>query len=170
MLGWQGRKIYLVTFLDIENSDRTKDTWCIPRYLNAVHEGAGDECAHEKLRADRFRLWCRDTSLPASSEATRTPPITESWIAAWLESFSWPTSELPLNVVSEDRGITCSARNGVDERDGKWQVGQKLTGGEQEWWWCRARKDVRLGTDGTDGGLPFYGRRGAATVIQNHSR
>jgi hypothetical protein len=34
----------------------TKDTWCTPRFLNVLREGAGDECVHEKLRADGFRL------------------------------------------------------------------------------------------------------------------
>jgi hypothetical protein len=29
-------------------------------------------------------------------------------------------------------------------------------------------KEARPGTGGIDGGLPFYGRSGAATVIQNH--
>jgi hypothetical protein len=40
----------------------------------------------------------------------------------------------------------------------------------KERWWCRARKDARLGIGGLDGGIPFYGRSGAATVIQNYPR
>jgi hypothetical protein len=60
----------------------------MPHCLNAIQEEAGDECAHEKRRADRFLPRCGDTSLPASSEATRTPPRTESWMAARLEFFS----------------------------------------------------------------------------------
>jgi hypothetical protein len=63
MLGVTRGKIYPVRLLDIEKSDKTKDTWCIHRCLNVVHEGAGDECVHEKLRADRSHLRCRDTSL-----------------------------------------------------------------------------------------------------------
>jgi hypothetical protein len=77
---WQGlqkEKTYPLTLIGIENSDRTKDTWCIPNCLNAVHEEAGDEYVHEKLRADRFRLRCRGTFLLASSEATRTLPGNE---------------------------------------------------------------------------------------------
>jgi hypothetical protein len=48
-------KDYAITLLDVESLDRIKDTWCIPHCLNTVHEGAGDERAHEKLRADRLR-------------------------------------------------------------------------------------------------------------------
>jgi hypothetical protein len=58
-----------------------------PYYLIAVHEEAGDECAHVQPIADRFRLQYRDTSLSTSSETTRTLPKTESWVAAWLEFF-----------------------------------------------------------------------------------
>jgi hypothetical protein len=32
---------------DIGDSDGTKGTRCIPYYLIAIHEEAGDECAHE---------------------------------------------------------------------------------------------------------------------------
>jgi hypothetical protein len=99
--GYKGRETYPITVLNIENSFRTKYTWCNPRCLNTVHEGAGDECEHEKLRADRFHMRCKYTSLLASSEATRTPPKTESWVAAWLEFFFRPTSELLL-TISED--------------------------------------------------------------------
>jgi hypothetical protein len=75
-----------------------------PYYLIVVHEEAGDECAHAQLLEDRFRLRYRDTSLPASSKKTRTLPKTESWVAAWLEFFFRPTSELLLDVVDEDGG------------------------------------------------------------------
>jgi hypothetical protein len=54
----------------------------LPYYLIVVHEEAGDDCAHAQLIADRFRLQYRDTSLPTSSEKTRTLPKTESWVAA----------------------------------------------------------------------------------------
>jgi hypothetical protein len=58
-----------------------------PHYLIAVHEEAGDECAHAPLIADRFLLRYRDTSLSMSIETTRALPKTESWMAAWLEFF-----------------------------------------------------------------------------------
>jgi hypothetical protein len=76
----------------------------LPYYLIAVHEEAGDDCAHAKLIADRFRLRYRDTSLPTSNEKTRTLPKTESWVAAWLEFFFRSTPELLLNVGDEDGG------------------------------------------------------------------
>jgi hypothetical protein len=71
-------------------------------YLIAVHEEAGVACVREQLIADRSRLRYRDTSLPASSEATRTLPRTEPWVSAWLESFFRPISELLLDVEDED--------------------------------------------------------------------
>jgi hypothetical protein len=88
----------------VGNADGTKGTRCVPSYLTAVHEEEGDECAHAQLIADRFRLRYRDTSLSTSGEKTRTLPKTESWVAAWLEFFFRPTSELLLDVVDEDRG------------------------------------------------------------------
>jgi hypothetical protein len=75
------------------------------------------ECAHAPLIADRFRLRYRDTSLSTSSETTRTLQKTDSWVAAWLEFFFRSTSELLLDVVDEDRGTACLARNGIDGRD-----------------------------------------------------
>jgi hypothetical protein len=75
----------------------------LPYYLIAVHEEAGDECAHAQLIADIIRLRYRDTSLSTSSETTRTLPKTESWVAAWLE-FYRSTPELLLDVVDEDGG------------------------------------------------------------------
>jgi hypothetical protein len=74
-------KIYSLTLLDSENSDRANGTWCSTHCLNTVHEGADDECAHEKLKEDKLRRWCRGTSLQASSEGTRTSPRTEPWSA-----------------------------------------------------------------------------------------
>jgi hypothetical protein len=76
----------------------------LPYYLIVVHEEAGDECAHAQLIADRFRLRYRDTSLPTSSEKTRTLSKTESWVVAWLEFLFRSTSELLLDVVDEDGG------------------------------------------------------------------
>jgi hypothetical protein len=74
-------KIYLLTFLDSENSDKAKDTRCSPHCLNAVHEEAGDGCVHGKLQEGKLRRQLRDTSLQASSEGARTSPRTEPWSA-----------------------------------------------------------------------------------------
>jgi hypothetical protein len=76
----------------------------VPYYLIAVHEEAGDECAHGQLIADRFHLQYRGTSLTMSSEMTRTLPRTEAWVSTWLESFFRSTPELLLDVVDEDGG------------------------------------------------------------------
>jgi hypothetical protein len=59
----------------------------LPYYLIAVHEEAGDECAHAQLIANKFHLQYRGTSLSTSNKKTRTLPKTESWVAAWLEFF-----------------------------------------------------------------------------------
>jgi hypothetical protein len=64
-----------------------------------------------------------------SSEKTRTLPKTESWVAAWLEFFFRSTSELLLNVVDEDGGTTCLARNGIDGRDALVAMWPRLAGG-----------------------------------------
>jgi hypothetical protein len=95
----------------------SKGVRCVPYYLIAVHEEVGDECAHEQLMADRFLLQHRDTSTPASSEATQALPRMESWVSSWLEPFFRSTSALLLDVVDEDRGTACSVRNGTDGRD-----------------------------------------------------
>jgi hypothetical protein len=135
-------------------------------FLIAVHEGVGNECAHEQLIADRFHLRYRDTSLPASV-ATRTLPRIESWVSTWLESFFRPTSELLLDVVDEDGGIACSARNGTDGRDGlvagwpKTSWRENKSDGDVELGRIRCLVSAVLGK-----GLPFYGRSGTATVIQ----
>jgi hypothetical protein len=84
---YQGRKVSPLSLPNIGNSDGTKDTRCTPYYLIVVHEEAGVERAHVQLIADRFRLRYRDTSLPTSSEASRTLPRTESWVSSWLVSF-----------------------------------------------------------------------------------
>jgi hypothetical protein len=47
--------IYSLTLLDSENSNRAKDTWCPPHYLNAVHEEAGLGCVHGKLKEGKLR-------------------------------------------------------------------------------------------------------------------
>jgi hypothetical protein len=114
---------------NIGNLVGTKDTRCVPYSLIAVHEEAGDGCAHEQLIADRFRLQYRYTSLSTSSEMTRTLPRTESWVSAWLESFFWSTSELLLDVVVDDRGTACSGRNETDGRDGLVVGWPRLAGG-----------------------------------------
>jgi hypothetical protein len=38
-------------------------------------------------------------------------------VAAWLGFFFQSTSDLLLDVVDEDGGTTCLARNGIDGRD-----------------------------------------------------
>jgi hypothetical protein len=101
----------------------------LPYYLIVVHEEAGDDCAHAQLIADRFRLQYRDTSLPTSSEKTRTLPKTESWVAAWLEFFFRSTPELLLDVVGEDGRTARSVRNGTDGRDVLVAVWPRLAGG-----------------------------------------
>jgi hypothetical protein len=97
---------------------------------------------------------------------TRTLPRTESWVLAWLESFFRSTSELLLDDVDEDRGTTCSARNGTDGRDA-------LVAGWPKSNWEGTRVVGMPSSDGRGAfvsavlgkGLPFYGRCGAATVI-----
>jgi hypothetical protein len=54
-------KIYSLTLLGSENSDRAKDTQCSPHCPNAVHEEADDECAHGKLKEDKLHRRCRGT-------------------------------------------------------------------------------------------------------------
>jgi hypothetical protein len=94
----------------------SKGVRCDPYYHITLHEGVGDECAHEQLIADRFRLQHRGTSTPASSEATRALSRMELWVSAWLKPFFRSTFALLLDVVDEDRGTTCSATNGTDGR------------------------------------------------------
>jgi hypothetical protein len=84
----------------------------VPHYLITIREEVGDECAHAQLIADKFLLRYKDTSLPVSSGKTRTLPKTESWVAAWLEFFFRPTSELLLDAVDEDGGQL--ARRGTE--------------------------------------------------------
>jgi hypothetical protein len=74
-------EIYSLTFLDSENSDGAKDTWCSPHCLNAVHEEAGDGCVHGKLKEDKLRRRCRGTSLQVSNGGTRASPQTGTWSA-----------------------------------------------------------------------------------------
>jgi hypothetical protein len=150
-------KTYSLTLLDIENSNGTKDIWWSPHCLNAVHEEAGDECVHEKLRADKFRLRCRDTSPQASSEATRSTPGVEpcSVAPAWflLLIFFRASS----GGCRRRRGTTRSVQNRAHDRDGLvsgWPKAHRRENKEQ--WWCRAWKEMRLGNGNTAGGLPFY--------------
>jgi hypothetical protein len=75
--GLQRWKIYSLTFVDSENSDGAKDTWCSPHCLNAVHEEAGDGYVHGKLKEDKLHWRCRGTSLQASNGGARTSPRTE---------------------------------------------------------------------------------------------
>jgi hypothetical protein len=114
----KGERHLRLHFPDVGDSDGTKGTRYLPYYLIAVHEEAGDECAHEQLIVDRCRLRYRGTSTPASSEATRTLPRTGSWVSAWLESPLRPTSELLLDAVDEDEETACSVRNETAGIDG----------------------------------------------------
>jgi hypothetical protein len=59
----------LFTRPTIGNSDGTEGTGCLLYSLIAVHEEAGDECAHAQLIADIIHPQYRDTSLSTSSEA-----------------------------------------------------------------------------------------------------
>jgi hypothetical protein len=56
-----------------------------PYYLIAVHEEAGDECAHAQLLADIVLLRYRGTSLTMSSETTQALSKAEAWVAAWID-------------------------------------------------------------------------------------
>jgi hypothetical protein len=92
-------------------------------------------------------------------------------VVAWLEFFFRPTSELLLDVVNEDGGTTCSVWNGKDGRDGLVAGGPKTS-----WRENKSDGDVELGRMRglvlavLGKGLPFYGRSGAATVIQTSRR
>jgi hypothetical protein len=73
----------------------------------------------------------------------------------------WPTSDPPLDVVDEDGGTACSARNGIDGRDGLVAGWLRLAVG-------RIRAVVMPSSDGyvalvsvvLGKGFPFYGRSG----------
>jgi hypothetical protein len=88
-------------------------------------------------------------------------------VAARLEFFFRPTFELLPDIVHEDGGTACSARNGTYGRDGLVAGGTKTTRREN-----KSDGDVELGRMRglvlvvLDKGLPFYGRSGAAMVIQ----
>jgi hypothetical protein len=83
-----------------------------PYYLIAVHEEAGNECAHAQLIADIILLRYRDTSLSTSSETTRILPKTESWVAAWLEFFF--RSTLSFSSTSGTKTGEQLARRGTE--------------------------------------------------------
>jgi hypothetical protein len=78
-----------------------------------------------------------------------------------------PYRSFILNVVNEDGGTTCSARNETDGRAGLVAGGPKTS-----WRGNKSDGDVELGrmrglvSAVLGKGLPFYGRSGAATVIQ----
>jgi hypothetical protein len=83
--GLQRWKIYSLTFLDSENSDGAKRYTVLPHCLNVVHEEADDGYVHGKLKEDKLRRRCKDTSLQASSGGTQTSPQTEAWSAMQAE-------------------------------------------------------------------------------------
>jgi hypothetical protein len=88
----------------------------LPYHLIAVHEEAGDECAHAQLIEDIIRLRYRDTSLSTSSETNGALLKTESWVAACLEFFFRSTlsfsSTLGMNTENSLLG-----KNEIDGRD-----------------------------------------------------
>jgi hypothetical protein len=84
-------------------------------YLIAIHEEAGDECAHAQLIADIILLRYRDTFLLTSSETTRALPKMESWVADWLEFFFRST----LSFSSTSGTITKNRLLGKNEIDGR---------------------------------------------------
>jgi hypothetical protein len=127
-----------------------------PHCLNAVHEEAGDECVHEKLKEDRFRRWCRGTSLQASNEVTQSTPRIEPWSAA-------PAWFLLLIFRASSGGYRRRQRDSFlgeeRSRQQRWASGRLAKTsrrGKQERRHCRAREQTRLGNDDTAGGLPFY--------------
>jgi hypothetical protein len=88
-------------------------------------------------------------------------------MSAWLKSFFRPTSEFLLDVMDEDGGTTFLARNETDGRDALVAGWPGLAGGRTRavvmpsWDRYEAFVSTVLGK-----GLPFYGRRGAGTVIK----
>jgi hypothetical protein len=122
---------------------------------------AGDECAHEKLREDKFHRWCGDTSLQASSGGTRTSPRTEPWSAM-------PVGVL-LSVFFRASSGGCRRRwrdsllSEWAEQRQRWASGglaKKLAGGKNKAWrHCRAQRQARLGSGNSAEGLPFYTSR-----------
>jgi hypothetical protein len=152
----QGRKIYSLIFLNNENSYRAKDTWCSPRCLNVVHEGAGDGCVHGKLKEGKLRRRCRGTSLQVSNRGTRTSPRTEAWSTLELGFFSRSSSGLLLEVVDEDGETACLMSGRSNNGDGLVECWPKLAGEEkQERRHCRARKQARLSNGNNAEGFPF---------------
>jgi hypothetical protein len=84
-----------------------------PYYLIAVHEEAGDECAHAQLIVDIILLRYRDTSLSTSSKTTLTLPKTESWVASWLEFFF--RSTLSISSTPGTKTEEQLARRGTEQ-------------------------------------------------------
>jgi hypothetical protein len=155
--GYKGGRTYHHTLLDIENSNRAKDTWCSPHCLNVVHGEAGDECVPEKLKKGKFCQRCRDTSLRASSGGTRTSPRTEPWSAMQAGVL------LSVFFRASSRGCRRRRRNCLLGEQRSNDRGGLVTGwpktsrrGKQERRHCRAQKQARLGSGNTAGGLPFY--------------
>jgi hypothetical protein len=150
-------KIYSLTFLYSKNSDGAKDTWDSPHYIDTVHEEAGDEYVHGKLKEDKLRQRCRDTSLQASNGGTRTSPQTEAWSAMQIEVFLSVFFELLLEVADEVNETVCSASGQSNGRDGLAAGWPKTSRrGKQEWRRCRARKQRDLEMATPRKGFPFY--------------
>jgi hypothetical protein len=78
---------------------------------------------------------------------TRTFPRTESWVSAWLEFFFWSTSGLLLDIVVDDGGTACLARNETDGRDA-------LVAGWPKSNWERTRMVGMSSSDGYEAFVP----------------
>jgi hypothetical protein len=149
-------KIYSLTPLDSENSDRVEDTGGSPHCLNAVHEEAGDECVHGKLKEGKLRRRCRDTSLQVSSRGARTSPRTKAW--------SVMQARVLLSVFFRASSGGCQQRR-LNSLLGEWakQRQRWASGGltktsrrgKQGWRHCQPRKQARLGNGNTADGFPF---------------
>jgi hypothetical protein len=162
----QRRKIYSLTLLGSENSNRAKDTWCPPHCLNAVHEEADDECVHGKLKEDKLHRRCRGTSLQASSGGTRASPRTEAWSAMQVGALLSVFFRAASGGCRRRRRTTCSGSGRSNDRDGLVAGWPKTSRrGRQEWRHYRARKQARLGNGNTERGFPFLYLNGNAMVI-----
>jgi hypothetical protein len=107
----------LFTHPTVGNAYGTKRIQCaFPYYLIAVHEEAGDECAHAQLIADIILLRYRGTSLSTSNETTRAPSKAESWVAAWLEFFFRSTLS-SFSTSGKNTENNLLGKNEVDGRD-----------------------------------------------------
>jgi hypothetical protein len=149
-------KTYSLIFLGSENSDREKDTWCSPHCLNAVHEEAGDEYVHGRLKEDKLRRRCRGTSLQASNGGTQTSPRIEAWSAMQAGVLLSVFVRASYGGCRQRRLNSSLGESAVQRQ--RWASGgltKTSRRGKQERRHCRARKQARLGNGNTTGGFPF---------------